>query len=148
VNGDYPTGPDQIVDGNLYWRVDGAGGDDLLADAATVPAFSRATGLERDGVGEAAGKGSDPRFAGFRLDVARPAAGRWELGPGSEVFEPADFLLRRGSPAIGAGIAIPDHPRLGRLPDTRSSRDIGALPYGTDAASYEGFPFVPGAPAR
>jgi hypothetical protein len=148
VNGDYPTGPDQIVDGNLYWRVDGAGGDDLLADAATVPAFSRATGLERDGVGEAAGKGSDPRFAGFRLDVARSAAGRWELRPGSEVFEPADFLLRRGSPAIGAGIDIPDHPRLGRLPDTRSSRDIGALPYGTDAASYEGFPFVPGAPAR
>lgn len=148
VNGDYPTGPGQIVDGNLYWRLDGDGGDALLASAATVQAFSRATGLERGGVGEAAGKGTDPRFAGFRLGVARRGAQRWELRPGSEVFEPADFLLRRGSPAIGAGIAIPAHPRLGRLPDTRSSRDIGALPYGTDAAEYEGFPFVPGAPAR
>ena len=148
VNGGYPTGPGQIVDGNLYWRLDGDGGDALLASAATVQAFSRATGLERGGVGEAAGKGTDPRFAGFRLGVARRGAQRWELRPGSEVFEPADFLLRRGSPAIGAGIAIPAHPRLGRLPDTRSSRDIGALPYGTDAAEYEGFPFVPGAPAR
>jgi hypothetical protein len=148
VNGDYPTGPGQVVDGNLYWRVDGAGGDALLADDQTVPAFSRATGLERHGIGQAAGTGSDPRFAGFRLHVARPAAPRWESRPGSEVFDPADFLLRKGSPAIGAGIAIPEHPRLGRLPDTRSSRDIGALPYGTDAAEYGGFPFVPGAPAR
>jgi hypothetical protein len=148
VNGHYPTGPGQIVDGNLYWRVNRAGGDALLAGYATVQAFSRATGLERDGVGEVAGRGTDPRFAGFRLDVVRPAAPRWALRPGSEVLEPADFLLRRGSPAIGAGIAIPDHPRLGRLPDTRSSRDIGALPYGTDAAEYEGFPFVPGAPPR
>jgi hypothetical protein len=148
VNDAYPTGPGQVVDGNLYWRVDGAGGDDLLAGYATVPALARATGLERDGVGELAGRGTDPRFAGFRLDVARRSGPRWELRPGSEVAEPADFLLRRGSPAIGAGIAIPAHPRLGRLPDTRSSRDIGALPYGTDAAEYGGFPFVPGAPAR
>jgi hypothetical protein len=148
VNGDYPTGPGQLVDGNLYWRVDGAAGDALLAGQATVKAFSRATGLERHGIGQAPGRGTDPRFAGFRLDVARRSGQRWELRPASEVVAPADFLLRRGSPAIGAGIAIPDHPRLGRLPDTRSSRDIGALPYGTDAAAYEGFPFVPGAPAR
>jgi Right handed beta helix region len=148
VNGDYPTGPGQVVNGNLYWKVNGAGGDPLLADSDSVPAFSRATGLERDGIGQVAGRGTDPRFAGFRLDVVRPAERRWELRPGSEVFEPADFRLRRGSPAIGAGIAIPDHPRLGRLPDTRSSRDIGALPYGTDPAEYEGFPFVPDAPAR
>jgi hypothetical protein len=148
VNGDYPTGPGQIVDGNLYWRVDGEAGDTLLAGSATVQAFSRATGLERDGVGEAAGRGTDPRFTGFRLDVVDPAAPRWELRPASELFAPADFRLRRGSPAIGAGIAIPKHPRLGRLPDTRSSRDIGALPYGTAAAEYEGFPFVPDAPAR
>jgi hypothetical protein len=148
VNGDYPTGPGQIVNGNLYWKANGAGGDPLLADYDTVQAFSRATGLERDGIGEVAGRGTDPRFAGFRPDVVRPAARRWELRPGSEVFEPADFRLLRGSPAIGAGIAIPDHPRLGRLPDTRSSRDIGALPYGIDPAEYESFPFVPDAPAR
>lgn len=148
VNGDYPTGPGQIVNGNLYWKVNGAAGDSLLADHDTVQAFSRATGLERDGIGKVAGRGTDPRFAGFRLDVVRPAGRRWELRPGSEVVEPTDFLLRRGSPAIGAGIAIPVHPRLGRLPDTRSSRDIGALPYGTDPSEFEGFPFVPDAPAR
>jgi hypothetical protein len=148
VNGDYPTGPGQIVNGNLYWKVNGAGDDPLLAGYDSVPAFSRATGLERDGIGQVAGRGTDPRFAGFRLDVVRPTEPRWELRPGSEVFEPADFRLRRGSPAIGAGIAIPDHPRLGRLPDTRSSRDIGALPYGTDPGEHQGFPFVPDAPAR
>lgn len=148
VNGDYPTGPGQIVNGNLYWKVNETGDGPLLADHDSVPAFSRATGLERDGIGQVAGRGTDPRFVGFRLDVLRSADRRWELRPGSEVLEPADFRLRRGSPAIGAGIAIPDHPRLGRLPDTRSSRDIGALPYGTDPAEYEGFPFVPDAPAR
>jgi hypothetical protein len=148
VNGDYPTGPGQIVNGNLYWKVNGAGSGPLLADHANVPAFSRATGLERDGIGQAAGKGTDPRFAGFRLDVVDRAEPSWVLRPGSEVFDPADFLLRRGSPAIGAGIAIPAHPRLGPLPDTRSSRDIGALPYGTDPAEYRSFPFAPGAPVR
>ena len=148
VNADYPTGPGQLVDGNLYWKVNGAGGDALLADAATVPAFARATGLERHGIGKAAGRGTDPGFAGFRLDVDRRDPSRWEPRPDSEVFDPADFLLRRGSPAIGAGIAIPDHPRLGRLPDTRSSRDIGAFPYGTDPAELAGFPFAPDAPPR
>ena len=57
-----------------------------------------------------------------------------------------DFLLRAGSPAIGAGVAIPAHPTIGTLPDTRNSRDIGALPFGTAAAEYQGFPFVPGGP--
>jgi hypothetical protein len=148
VNGEYPTGPGQIVNGNLYWKVNGAEDGALLSDYDSVPAFADATGLERDGVGEVAGRGTDPRFAGFRLDVVSTAESRWELRPRSEVFQPTDFLLRQGSPAIGAGIAIPSHPRLGHLPDTRSSRDIGALPYGTAPAEYQGFPFVPDAPAR
>jgi hypothetical protein len=148
VNDAYPTGPGQVVDGDLYWKVNTADSDPLLSSYDTVPDFASGTGLERSGVGGVAKRGTDPRFANFRLDVVDSNQDVWELRPTSEVFEPADFLLRRDSPAIGAGIAIPEHPRLGRLPDTRDSRDIGALPYGVDADEYQVFPFVPGAPGR
>jgi hypothetical protein len=144
VNGPYPTGPGQVVDGNLYWSMNPGGGP-LLSGYATVPDFSSATGLERHGLGAQAGRGTNPRFAGVRLEVADRGQESWELRPGSETLEPASFLLARNSPAIGAGIAIPRHPQLGRLPDTRSSRDIGALPHDASAAQFETFPFDPGA---
>jgi Protein of unknown function (DUF1565) len=146
VNGDYPTGPGQIVNGNLYWKVNTADSNPLVSSYDTVPAFSVATGLEREGLGEVAGQGTDPRFVGFALEVVDRTRPVWELRPGSEVFEPSDFLLRQDSPAIGSGIAIPPHPRLGPLPDTRTSRDIGALPYGDSSAEYDSFPFVTGRP--
>jgi Right handed beta helix region len=144
ANGPYPTGPGQLVDGNLYWSMNPGEGP-LLSDYATVPDFRSATGLERHGLGGEAGRGTNPRFAGLRLAVADRGQGRWALRPGSETLGPASFLLAGNSPAIGAGIAIPRHPRLGRLPDTRSSRDIGALPHDASAAEFEVFPFDPGA---
>jgi hypothetical protein len=145
VNGPYPTGPGQLVDGNLYWSLNPGQDGTLLSDYPTVPAFAAATGLERDGLGEAAGRGTDPRFAGFRPEVADRSQERWELRPRSEALEPSAFLLAGDSPAIGAGIAIPRHPRLGSLPDTRSSRDIGALPHDASPAELAAFPFDPAA---
>jgi Right handed beta helix region len=145
VNGDYPTGPGQLVDGNLYWSPHPGEDRTLLSDHGTVPAFAAATGLERHGLGKVAGRGTDPRFARLRLEVADRGQDRWELSPGAETPGPAAFLLAGNSPAIGAGIAIPRHPRLGRLPDTRPSRDIGALPHDTSPAEFASFPFDPGA---
>jgi hypothetical protein len=145
VNGSYPTGPGQVVDGNLYWSMHPGADGSLLGDHATVPEFAAATGLERHGLGDAPGRGTNPRFARLRLEVADPGQASWELRPGSEAPRPSAFLLARNSPAIDAGIAIPRHPRLGRLPDTRSSRDIGALPHDLAPAELAGFPFNPGA---
>ena len=147
VNGDYPTGPDQIVDGNLYWRVDGTGGDDLLGNAATVPAFSRATGLERDGVGEAAGKGSDPASpaSGWTSPAPPPAAGSCVPAPRSS---------SRPTSCCGGGAGDrrrdrhPGPPAPGPPARHQVLPGTSGPPYGTDAASYEDFPFVPGAPAR
>jgi hypothetical protein len=143
VNDAYPTGPGQIVDGNLYWTMHPTAAGSLLAGYDTVSGFSAATGLERHGLGDRPGQGTNPRFRGFDPEVVDRASASWELRPGSERAKPSDFLLDERSPAIGAGIAIPPHPRLGRLPDTRSSRDIGALPYGVSPAEYDVFPFVP-----
>jgi len=108
--------------------------------------FSAATGLEANGIGNVPKRGTDPLFATFQLNVLDPLQTVWELLPTSEVFKPSDFLLGVTSPAIGAGIVIPSHPTLGQLPDTRTSRDIGAIPYGTSAAEYDIFPFVPNGP--
>jgi Right handed beta helix region len=145
VNGSPPTGPGQIVDGNLYWSMRPGEDGELLADYATVPEFAAATGLERHGLGEEPGRGTNPRFARLRLEVADPGQASWALRPASEAPRPSAFLLADNSPAIDAGIAIPRHPRLGRLPDTRSSRDIGALPHDLSPTALAGFPFDPGA---
>jgi hypothetical protein len=117
VNGSTPTGPGQLFEGNLFWSMHPGGG--------------------------AAGQGTDPRFAGFHPQAVAIGGATWALRPGDEVRKPTDFLLGGDSPAIGAGIAIPAHPELGRLPDTRASRDAGALPYGVPASEYDVFPFDP-----
>ncbi len=154
VSRDYRAAPGEVVDGNLYWKVNGSDGEDLVADYTTVPAFRAATGWEAHGIGSTPRVGTDPMFSSLRLVVTGTVDSRQEIDAASEVPQVTDFLLRSGSPAIGAGIVIPAHPTIGILPDTRASRDIGALPFGTSAAQYQGFPFVPGgaidiiAPAR
>ncbi len=146
INGSYLTGSGQVVNGDLYWKVNSVDSARLLSSYDTVAAFNAATGLEANGIGSVPKRGTDPQFATFRLEVLDQASSVWELLPTSEVFKPSDFLLGTGSPAIGAGIVIPAHPTLGQLPDTRTSRDIGAIPFGTPAAEYDIFPFVPGGP--
>ena len=55
-----------------------------------------------------------------------------------------DFFLSSGSPARGAGVAMPTHPVYGTLPDDRPKGDLGAIPYAASPSEYQGFPFVPG----
>jgi hypothetical protein len=146
INGSYLTGSGQVVNGDLYWKVNTVDSARLLSSYDTVAAFSAATGLEANGIGSVPKRGTDPQFATLRLGILDQTRSIWELLPTSEVFKPSDFFLGAGSPAIGAGIVIPAHPTLGQLPDTRTSRDIGAFPYGTSAAEYDIFPYVPNGP--
>ncbi|MGH9867893.1 MAG: PKD domain-containing protein [Candidatus Polarisedimenticolia bacterium] len=146
VNGAYRVGSGMVWDGDLYWKVNTVDSASLLSGYDTVGSFSSATGYERNGLGGVSKRGTDPLFATWRPPVVNRSASVWELLPSGEVLKPSDFLLGVGSPAIGRGILIPDHRLLGRLPDTRSSRDVGAIPFGTPASAYDVFPFVPEAP--
>ncbi|HKY31064.1 MAG TPA: hypothetical protein VJV23_00915 [Candidatus Polarisedimenticolia bacterium] len=146
VNGSYGTGSGQVLDGDLYWKMNTVDQTPLTASYDTVAQLTAATGLEPAGIGDVPRRGTDPLFAVFAPSFASRTVAFWEPLASSEVFKPSDFLLAPGSPAAGAGIAIPAHPVLGILPDTRDSRDIGAIPIGTPAAEYEVFPFVPAVP--
>jgi hypothetical protein len=118
-----------------------------VANNLTVGVNDPVDGAQAAGSGQVVGGNvawtMNPAVAGLDLDVADPKRPTWELPPRAEDRKPSDFLLERGSPAIGAGIAIPPHPRLGRLPDSRSSQDAGAIPSGASPAGYDVFPFVP-----
>jgi hypothetical protein len=142
VNGDYRTGTGQIVDGNLYWRVNAFEPTDLVDRYDTVPQLFAARGLERSGVGAAPRRGTDPLLAGLDLvaDVRNDSL-IMDLVVGSEVRPIEAFLLRAGSPARGAGILIPAHPVFGPLPDANASRDLGAFRFGNPMDVYRGFPF-------
>ncbi len=144
VQGSYATGPGQIVDGDLYWKMNTVDSTHLVSSYDTVPALSSATGLEENGLGEVVKRGTDPWFANLELGVVDPSQSVWTLTPGSEVHKPNDFMLGAGSPAIGAGIVLPAHPTLGAMPDSRASQDIGAIPSTATPDDYDVFPFVPG----
>ncbi|HKY31066.1 MAG TPA: PKD domain-containing protein [Candidatus Polarisedimenticolia bacterium] len=141
VNGAYRTGTGMVWNGDLYWKVNTLDSAPLLSGHDTVGSFSTATGHERNGLGSVPKRGTDPLFATLRWLLEGTVGTVLRLAPGSEVLTPADVLLAPASPAIGAGIAIPPHPALGALPDSRSSRDIGAVPFGTAASAYDVFPY-------
>jgi hypothetical protein len=141
VTGSYRTAAGQIVDGNLYWKVNTVDATSLMASQDTVPALFAATGLEQNGIGSLPRRGTDPQFAALQLNVANPAATVWQLDAASEVQPITAFALRAGSPARNAAIPIPVHPVFGALPEANDSRDLGALPFGASLAVYGGFPF-------
>ena len=145
VQGSYALGSGQIVDGDLYWKVNTVDADHLVSSYDTVPALDFATGLEANGLGAVAKRGTDPHFAALPLSVVDRSLLVWSLPPSSEVHKPSDFFLATDSPAIGTGIVIPSHPTLGPMPDSRASQDIGAIPSTATHAEYDVFPFVPSA---
>jgi hypothetical protein len=145
VNGDvnqtYRRGPGQIVDGNLYWKMNDVDNSHLISAYDTVKSFSADTGLEQHGLGAIPLRGTAPLLLAFSPQIADKHATFWHLTPESETLEPSDFLLTSGSPAIGAGIDLSGW----QLPDSRPTRkhpDIGAFPAGTDEREYKAFPFV------
>jgi hypothetical protein len=143
VNGTYLTGLDQVVDGNLYWKMNTVDATHLMWSYDTVTQFRSATGLEAHGIGGTAKRGTDPRFAGLPIQIVDRTKSVWAITATSEHPLPLSFFLGSASPARGAGIAIPPHAVHGALPDSRSSRDLGAIPYGAAIADYDRFPFNP-----
>jgi hypothetical protein len=144
VNETYRTGSAEVVDGNLYWKVNTRDSTHLLSSYDTVPEFAAQTGLERHGVGNVPLRGSNPLLARFSLNVIDRSQGFWELAPDSEVLQPSNLFLNPRSPAISAGVDL----RAYKLPDTRPARskpDIGAFPFGTSTAEYAMFRYAPAA---
>lgn len=147
VNGTYRTGAGQVVNGNLYWKMNSVETKPLLWSFDDVPALNAAMGLEAQGLGATPKHGTDPKFAGLQLHFINRTFMDWGLTANSERISHADVFLGASSPARGAGIVIPPHPTLGTLPDTRASRDIGAIPFGTPPSEYAVFPFNAGTPS-
>ena len=138
-------GTGTVIDGNLYWKMNTVDTENLVMGYQTVAQLNAATGLEASGIGDTPRRGTNPKFTRFAPVVTNPTATEWAITAASETWKPSDFLLAADSPARGAGIVIPSHPTVGILPDTRNSRDIGALPFGTPASELDVFPFVPNA---
>lgn len=143
VNGSMITGLDQVVDGDLYWKVNTVDTKHLIGSYDTVAGLHSATGLETHGLGSTPKRGTDPKFASWPLQVVDRSQSVWTITAASERTTPATFLLASTSPARNAGIVIPPPPGLAALPDSRASRDMGALPYGTSATEFDRFPFNP-----
>jgi hypothetical protein len=141
VNGPYRTGPGQVVDGNLYWKMNTQDGAPLADHYNTTAQLFAATGFEQHGLGSVPRRGTNPQFAAFVLNFTNTSAARWEIDAASERHPISAFQLSAGSPARGAGIAVPVHPTFGALPDPNASRDLGALPFGGSVLVYGDFPF-------
>ena len=138
-------GTGTVIDGNLYWKINTVDTENLVMGYQTVDALNAATGLEASGIGDTPRRGTNPKFTGFNLAYTNQTATEWAITAASESWKKSSFLLASDSPARGAGIVIPSHPTVGILPDTRSSRDIGAIPFGTPVSELDVFPFVPNA---
>jgi len=148
VNGRYRLGRGQIVDGNLYWKINPNDMAPLAWGEDTIQELSKIRGIERRGIGHIPRRGTDPQLAGINLKVVNPESQVWQLAPESEVLSIADFIPCAQSPVINAGILIQALPDSGPLPDSRSSRDIGALPHATPDADWDAFPFNVGVRSR
>ncbi len=146
VHGEFRVGHEQIVDGNLYWRINTAHPTPLVSGHSSIPPFRAATGLEMNGIGDTPGGGTDPLFLTPIVTIEDASrALYWTLTRESEFRRPLDFRLGPASPAIDAGVPL----RAG-LPDSRHDAlpDIGAIPFGAPTGAFTFFPFDPAAPPR
>jgi hypothetical protein len=136
----FDRGGEQLADGNLHWSaevVEKAPGDFLTR--ARVPAPKRFNWFEESKKSYPPGWTAHDVFGDPRFVRADPA------GPGG-----ADFGLRPGSPAIDAGVPIPDDwPDPVREHDA-GKPDVGALPAGLAAwhVGIDGRFTASGAPAN
>ncbi|QUM75742.1 hypothetical protein HWV00_05580 [Moritella sp. 24] len=161
VNGEiiesYNLGKDQLIDANLYWKVNTQDNEPLLDGEDTVGDLSL-TGVEENSIGNTPKRGSDPNFTNFTLNIVDNSEDYWELKPISEVFGFGDFILRDASPAKGKskmvtcrnisgtdenGVSICND---GVLVGSKMGEDIGAIPYTASPSDYAMFPFVVTAP--
>jgi hypothetical protein len=144
---DHRRGAGQVIDGNLYWKINTRDTTRLIASYDTIPAYAQGTALEQHGLGEAPRRGTNPNFVGASFAPVDSTQLVWTLPPSAERYPLTAYLLNLSSAACGSGIVLSNHPSRGTpLPYTRIGRDIGALPCGTSADEWQVFPFVRGGP--
>ena len=149
---EYNIGSDQLIDGNLYWKINAFDGDALVSGKDSVKELEN---IEQHSISADSKGGRDPRFSGFSASlVDNQSAARWSLDARSEMLGPASFMLDSSSPARGnavpvtcrkVGTADAQGRSLcsdGKLPDSRAAADIGAIPARASASEYRAFPFV------
>ncbi len=152
---EYNIGSDQLIDGNLYWKINALDGDALVSGEDSV---NELESIEQRSISSESKGGSDPRFSAFSASlVDDQSAARWSLSAKSEMLGPASFMLGSGSPARGSAVPVTCRKvgtsdaqgralcSNGLLPDSRAAADIGAIPAQASASDYRVFPFVFGA---
>ncbi len=155
VNGEiiasYNKGLEQVIDGNLYWKVNTRDSEPLLDGKDTVAELS---GIEQNSIGDTPKRGTDAKFGNILLKVIDPTKDYWALDARSEVFKLWDFIPANDSPVREKAIALScrnisakdelgnDLCSNGRLPDSIQSNDIGALALTAVPSDYFLFPFV------
>lgn len=158
INGEiiesYDLGKDQVVDGNLYWKVNERDEEPLLDGEDTVQDLDLPQGIEENSVGDKPKRGSNPRFMNFVLSVEDKKQEYWKIKPESEVFSIEDLYLSLDSPAVGKAIPVTCRDIKGTDEDGASlcqndvlvgslpGGDLGAFPEVDSSIDYSAFPFV------
>lgn len=157
VNGiavdEYNTGSDQLIDGNLYWKINSLDGEPLVGGKDSVAELEN---VELNSISAESKSGSDPKFAGFSAAQVDRTGNKWTVSKQHEVLEPASFMIAASSPARGKAVNVScrkvsgsneqGNPLCskGQLPDSQTAGDIGALPAQARLSDYRGFPFTYG----
>ncbi len=149
---EYNIGSDQLIDGNLYWKLNALDGDALVSGKDSVEDLES---IEQRSISSESKGGRDPRFMGFSTSLIDDQSGaRWSLSAKSEMLGPASFMLDSSSPARGSAVPVTCRKvgtsdaqgrslcSGGKLPDSRAAADIGAIPAQASASDYRAFPFV------
>ena len=88
VNGEiiksYNRGLEQLIGGNLYWKVNTRDNKPLLDGKNTVAELS---GIEQNSIGNTAKRGTDAKFSNILLKVIDPTKNYWALDATSETFK-------------------------------------------------------------
>nr|WP_319534188.1 right-handed parallel beta-helix repeat-containing protein [uncultured Vibrio sp.] len=161
INGEiiesYDLDKDQIVDGNLYWKVNEQDDEPLLDGKSTVGDLSLRYGAEQNSIGDIPKRGSNPKFSHFILNIVDKTQKYWALEPDSETFGFADFILTSESPGVGKSIAVTCRNVTGTdekgdgfcspngvLVGSSLGGNMGAFPLATpsDENDYAVFPFM------
>ncbi len=152
---EFNIGSDQLIDGNLYWKINALDGEPLVDGKESVEELEI---VEQSSISTASKGGSDPRFSGFSASlIDDQSASRWSLNASSEALGPASFMLASDSPARGSAVPVTCRKvgnsdqqgrplcNNGELPNSQPGADIGAIPAQARVSDYRAFPFVFGA---
>ncbi|MDX1301629.1 hypothetical protein [Photobacterium sp.] len=153
INKSYNLGVNQLIDGNVYWKVNTQDNEPLVDDEDTVGDLR---GIEQNSLGDIPKRGTNPKFTNFKLDVVDSSKDYWALNTASEIFKMEDFILADNSPAKAKAVPVTCR-NINAISESGNSMcsngiligsilsgatgAIGAIPTTAKPSDYQMFPF-------